>query len=620
MTSDPAAPNEDAVYLYREETTDDTLHTHALYVRLKILTEKGKEYADVGIPYEGRHFNITSVRGRTIHSDGTIVPFTGKPFDRVAMKTATEKYMVKVFSMPDVQVGSIIEYRYDLLYDDGLVLSPQWYIQQALFVHKAHYLFVPYPYLDRIDAKGGYAGVAYVPVLPKGSSVQTDSRGRFSLDLTNIPPEPSEDYLPPIQSISYRLLFYYTGYHKAEDFWAGEGKQWSKRMDKFATPSSKLTDATREILSGVGAPDQKLATIYSTVMKMDNTDFSREHTAEENKAEGFKQVNSAEDVFELKRGSSNELALLFIAMARAAGFKAYAMQVTNRDRSIFIESYLDMGQLDDVIAIVQLSDKEIYLDPGERYCTFGQLHWKHTMTTGLRQTDHGTAIANTPAGSYQDTQITRFANLNIDPNGKVQGIARVFLSGVPALFWRQRALETDDTEVKKDFDNELQRNVPPGVQVKTKAFVNLTDPSTQLMAVVDVSGSMGTATTKRVFLPTFFFEAGTRPLFAHDHRENPVDLRYPYLAEDTVTITLPNQDKVEASPQNAKFALSREAYCATEVKVAGTEISVHRVLGVARTLYMTGEYPALKTFMDKVNANDQQTAVLDRGSSGASGQ
>ena len=111
MTSDPAAPDAAAVYLFRQETSDDKLHIHSLYARIKILTEKGKEYGDVEIPpYQGRTFSIRAVQGRTIHSDGTVIPFTGKPIEKLLIKRGNLRVMTKVFSLPDVQVGSIIEY------------------------------------------------------------------------------------------------------------------------------------------------------------------------------------------------------------------------------------------------------------------------------------------------------------------------------------------------------------------------------------------------------------------------------------------------------------------------------------------------------------------------------
>ena len=61
-----------------------------------------------------------------------------------------------------------------------------------------------------------------------------------------------------------------------------------------------------------------------------------------------------------------------------------------------------------------LTARRMFLDPGERYCTFGELHWKHTQTQGLRQTDHGTEIAQTPATGYKSTTVLRTADLYID--------------------------------------------------------------------------------------------------------------------------------------------------------------------------------------------------------------
>jgi hypothetical protein len=47
MTAQREVPGASAVYLFREETTDDDLHMFSTYVRLKVLTEKGKEYSNV---------------------------------------------------------------------------------------------------------------------------------------------------------------------------------------------------------------------------------------------------------------------------------------------------------------------------------------------------------------------------------------------------------------------------------------------------------------------------------------------------------------------------------------------------------------------------------------------
>ncbi len=94
-------------------------------------------FGDIEIPYQAGSYNIRGITGRTIHSDGTVIPFTGKPYDKLLVKEGKERVMAKVFSMPDVQVGSIVEYRWILGYDDGIRRSPSWQIQQRVPMLKA---------------------------------------------------------------------------------------------------------------------------------------------------------------------------------------------------------------------------------------------------------------------------------------------------------------------------------------------------------------------------------------------------------------------------------------------------------------------------------------------------
>src|SRR5271169_5984902 len=53
MTSEPLAPGARAIVLYRQVDRDDNGHTshEDNYVRIKILTEEGRKYANVEIPF-----------------------------------------------------------------------------------------------------------------------------------------------------------------------------------------------------------------------------------------------------------------------------------------------------------------------------------------------------------------------------------------------------------------------------------------------------------------------------------------------------------------------------------------------------------------------------------------
>jgi hypothetical protein len=242
MTSQPQVPGASAVYLYREETTDDKLHMFSIYTRLKVLTERGKEFSNVELQFahvsDGAGFTVEDIQGRTIHSDGTIIPFTGKPYEKLIEKTQGVKVMAKVFTMPDVQVGSIIEYRYKLRYDDNWFRAPDWYIQSALWTRKGHYLWKPIDLANSNMILTGEHGqtkntIAWTPILPAGTEVQqsrTPGIGQILIELNvhDIPPAPEDDFMPPISSFTYRVLFYYSAYRSLDEYWKNEGKFWSK--------------------------------------------------------------------------------------------------------------------------------------------------------------------------------------------------------------------------------------------------------------------------------------------------------------------------------------------------------------------------------------------------------
>ena len=328
-------------------------------------------------------------------------------------------------------------------------------------------------------------------------------------------------------------------------------------------------------------------------MKLDNTSFTREHTGAEDKAAGIK-TKTAEDIWNAKRGNNDELTILFVGLVRAAGLKAYVASVANRDVAFFIPAYLSMSQLDDDIAIVELDGKDEYFDPGERYCAFNELHWKHSMTQGLRQTENGTAIAQTPMPVYKSTSLLRNADIQVEPDGKVHGTLRITMTGAEALAWRQRLLSTDENQIKTEFANYIQMDIPAGVQVKIHHFISLTEYDKPLMAVLDFTGAMGTATSKRVFLPMMFFEASAKPLFVHDKRLVPVDLNYPYGAKDVVVLHLPPSFAVESTPKNLAIPLPKNAAYETTFKQDSGKLEATRVFILANTIYTVDEYPVSK--------------------------
>ncbi len=624
MTSDPKAPGADAVYLNIEEIANDPMHYQSYYARIKVLTEKGKELATVEVPYLKGGWKVTDIKGRTIHPDGTVVPLTVKPEDLTVSKTGEMQIGKKVFTLPSVEVGSILEYGYDLRRDDDAFSSPQWEIQRTYFVHKAHYSFTPFKAfmpegtpgketsIILVDSRGREVhSLIWWPHLPPGVTMKTSVNGSYSVDVTDIPPIPDEEWMPPIRSLLYKVNFYYSFAHDAIEYWTSESKLWSKDVDKFAEPSKAIKAAGDGLIAPGDSDLDKAKKLYVAVQALDNTDYSRQKTATEMKELKLKEARHADDTWAQKSGSSEDIAMLYLAMLRAAGLTAYAVKVVDRDEGVFDPSYQTLSQLDTTLVAVTVGGKEIVVDPGEKMCPFGTLNWRHAAAKGLGQGPQGVGISTTPEQTYKENSVNRVADLTLDAHGGLTGRIQIIMTGQAALRWRQAALRNDDTELKKQFDHDLEGLVPDGVEAHIDHFLGVDQPDQNLMAIVKVTGSLGTATAKRILLPGLFFATRARvPFVNEEKRLEPVDMHYGDRVTDDVTWHLPSGMAVEGAPQDTSVSWQGHALFLIKSKAGTNQIEIVNSLARGFTMAKPEEYQDLRGFYQKVDAAEQAQLVL----------
>jgi flagellar motor protein MotB len=628
MTSLPGYPGAAAVVLNREEITKDDMHAVFHYDRIKILTKDGEKYANVELPFvstsqeygnAGDNKTLDDISGRTIHADGTIIPFTGKPYLQVIKKNNDAKYQKRIFTLPDVEAGSIIEYRYATHIADNVVESPDWYVQGDLYVKSAHYAW--YPTEKNIqNKKGAVTTITWFPILPPGVEVERrdiphTSYGQgpvqyFDLTIKDVPPQVREAYMPPIASFSYRVLFNFAAEHTAEEWWKNQGKDWSKNLDSFADPNSELRTQTQTVIAGATTDEQKLQKIYAAVMALENTRYTRAHDQREDKAEGEGKVKNAADVLSHKRGNATQLTELFVGMARAAGMKAYFMAVPDRSQRLFVPSWLSFNQFDDLIAIVNVDGKEEYFDPGWRYCPYGHLAWQHTIVQGLRQVDKGTEFGRTNIDDYKANRLTRVANLKMDANRQLAGNITLTFIGAHALRWRATALRGDAESLNHGLRTYLERMLPKSVEVKVDKIEHLEDYEQPLVVSYQVSGTVGTLTGKRLILPSDLFMTGASATFTEDKRQQPVYFDYPEYLQDALRINLPEGFSVEAAPDAAKFAFASGAVYDFSVAQDAGGFTTRRNHVSNVVLVLPKDYDGLRKFYSQFESKDQESVVL----------
>jgi hypothetical protein len=214
--------------------------------------------------------------------------------------------------------------------------------------------------------------------------------------------------------------------------------------------------------------------------------------------------------------------------------------------------------------------------------------------------------------------VTRAAQMTLDAHGVItDGTVNYVMTGQEALHWRQRAIENDMDELKKQFDRSLESSVPEGVEAHVDHFLGLDDPDANLIAYVTVTGKLGTATSKRLLLPGFFFESrGNQPFVKEEKRIEPVDMQYGEQIMDQVVYHLPEGLTVEGAPQAADDRWQGHAIHIVKTAPGTGRFTIVRQLARGFTLAKPEEYQDLRSFYQKVAASDEQQLVLSASTPG----
>ena len=619
LKDDPTNPGASALILYREVTTDDVNSVNTYFYRIKILTDAGKDYGDVEIPYQEKVSRIEGIRARTVQPDGSAVEFSGEVFDKLVAKARKVQFQAKTFTLPGVRPGCIIEYSYqtrrhekfpDVLknptnfYIDGSdsLLTAQWVIPDDLFTRRARFSLHPLPHADLIwDTLG----------LPKDTEPRKQDDGSVLLEVTNVPAFTEEPLMPPERMTKARVDFYYIiGSSEPPIFWGSQGKLVAPVYERFIGNSKDVRRVVEETVAAGDSPEAQLRKLYARAQQIRFVSFETARTAKEERRENLRDNGNAGDVLKHGYAFANEINLLFVALARAAGFDAAPAMVTSRDQAVFQKRVLDWNQLDAMVAWVKVGDSDRYFDPATRFCPYSLLPWNKAAAGGIRIDRANSSFIQTPSPRSEDAVVERKASLRLDGEGALQGKLQVRFSGQEALQRRLENRERDDAGRRRALEDEVKGWLPEGSTVDLSNVGKWEEAAESLDADFDIKiVDYGATTRRRLLLPLAVMESGELQAFQSSRRVHSIFFPYPYQELDEITLEVPAGRQVEAVPGPRSESTSFGSY-KTSYESQGGSVKFQRQVVMNGIFFEVQDYPQLKTFFENVRAADEEPVVL----------
>jgi hypothetical protein len=643
VTQCPGQPGEPAVYLYRERTYDENKWTFSAFERLKILTPAGKDYGTIEIPFS-EAWRVEDLWARVIQPDGRTVPFAGEIFEKTVLQVGRLKRLVKTFALPDLDVGSIIEYGYSLKLDlkraataqslslerwkpeEGGVptgwsqlsyLTEIWDFNAPLYTFKTKFTYVPFRgglvSFDDVSLRLGWVsyGLIYGPPAMEN--------GRVTLEVTAIPPKVAEEWASPEEEGRVGAVFFFCSPKilSAEDYWRLEGANWQSAVAKFLAGDKGVAEEAGDVTRGGGTRPEQLAVLYARAQSIKNLSYDRDMTPERRKELKIKDARSVGEVLKRNAGLRSDITRTFVALARAAGFSADVVRAATRDDKFFHENILALyGQLDTELAVVSFLDgRTMFCDPATPGCPLGLVRWNATDTACLRSSGPPGTFATIPIDPPERSQTRRTFDLRLGRDGGLSGSGVIVWTGQEALDRRLEYLGADAGAARRSLGEKLTALLPAGGTASVRRVENLAVSTDELRIEFDVAvPTAAAAAGGRLLLTAVPCRTGWQGAFRHADRASSV--YFPYLSResDDITIVLPEGFEIEAVPAGVHLERPFADYSLSASIESGPKIHIRRALTVLKSRIPVSQYPVLKFFFDQARAGDDGQIVLMTGS------
>jgi hypothetical protein len=596
-------------------------------VKIKIYKKEGYDYANQSIAYYvgGNNKEKVSVsKAITYNVEDNKIEKTKLTSDGEFTENVNKYYARKKITLPNVKVGSIIEFKFQVI-SSYLDISPWQFQSEIPELHSEFTTVIPEYYVYNTQNKG-----YLTPKIQQEKNTKTvtytskdrHDNGRLtsanfsdesisyteqktSYVVENAPALKEESFVNNLTNYTSGIEYELSSIQYPNQPFQNLATDWETVVkgiyqdDNFGSELNKSGYFEKDIealLAGTTTPQEKIGVVFSYVKsKMNWNDYY-----------GYNCDKGVKKAYQDKTGNIAEINLMLASMLRYAGFEANPILVSTRSNGISL--FPSMKAFNSVIVGVELESQVVLLDATNKFTLPGILPIRDLNWFGriIRKNGSSATIDLMPNSNSKEI-ITILASIN--EQGVVSGKIRdqyfdynAFIyrnnyngvtkdSYIEKLEKRHSGLEIGDYEVQNS--NELSKPI-----VENYSFTSNN--------AVEIIGD-------KMYLSPLLFFATTENPFKQETREYPIDFVYPNQDKFNVSITIPEGYVVETLPQSKSVSMVENmAGFKYTITSNGNQIQLSYTADTNRAIIGSEYYEVLKNYYKEIILKQTEKIVLKK--------
>ncbi len=565
-------------------------------VRIKILTTKGLDYANIKIRYlkDDRYEKIKNIVAHTYNLNGTEVVDTKLEKEQIFDSKVTDQISEVAFSMPAAVVGSIIEYKYTMDRESFSNLAP-WVFQSELPTTYSSYT-IAIPEYFRFTA----STLATQEIITK----KTDNRRSISIDgsllqmaivnysytMKNCAALNREPYMGSINDYKQRIIFQLSeiilpnkSYNYTTDW--EELASELRKSDLFGMQLNKTvsTPALDILVTTATTTESKVKIIYNYFKKYYKWDGTNDI-----------YCTNVKKIADAKMGTTGDINLLFLNKLAAYKIEAYPLLVSTKANGSVNMMYPFLKQFNAIYALIPNGKSNYIINAADGYNSYTNLPPTILNTNALIIKKDVATWYFVKAPPLPERETVAY-QLTVQANGNLTGSAFVVSEGISKLN-KLKAFDTDKDNFTKKYYNYTNLKL----NANKLLFKNEYNDSVGLEQEFSFEGTVVKNGNYNLLYTNLFTNELTNP-FINETRYSDVDFNNAKTIQINAYISLPEEYTLEALPKNIKLIMP-DTGIIFERKIDKDEntISVNYSFKIKNISYYATEYDYIKSYFAEV--------------------
>ncbi len=608
-----------AITKFKYDITNGFVSKTEFTIKLKIYKKEGLKWANFEIPYYVGYKTldndvITISKAFTYNIENGKVEKEKVSSEGKFKEKINELWETKIITFPNVKVGSIIEFKYEVK-TENLSELPNFQFQYKIPLNHGQFITeIPIFYIYK-SIKIGYVDVDMTDVIEETSQ---SFEGKYNnsnnlsykqiktiFNVKDVPAILEESYVNNVKNyygnIEHELQTIQFPDEKSKQIattWEDVAKSIYAEKD-FGDELKKnnyfLTDL-KLLINKTEDKQERLKIVFDYVKNKMNW----------NGKYGYNTKKGVELAYKENSGNIAEINLILTSMLQMAGLEAFPVVLSTIDNGLAL--FPNRSKLNCVIASVKLDGKNILLDASSKYSTSKNLPTRDLNYKGRQINNDGTNTEIDLMPTYNSVELSNLM-VSVNSDATLTGKFKKQYNDYNAIKFRENYGVVGVESYVEIIENKYKNIQIDSYQIKNKDSIN--EPIIESYSVKD--NNTIEKIGDKIFFPSMLHLALKRNMFKEENRKYPVDFNFPIKEKFNIIITIPDNYVLESLPKSISIAMDNKlGYFTFATSNTNNQIIISVSLDINTTIFYPDDYQTLKEFYKVMIEKQNEKVVLKK--------